>query len=92
MGVRFARRIARRMRVLMMLVMIVEIFVFHWLVDMRVFVLFGDVKPNAQEHENARCEPVGVPGENLSSWSNSLGWPSPQPALGVGPPNQSRWP
>lgn len=54
MGMRFASRIVKRMRVLMMLVVVVEMFVFHRVVDVLVFVSFGDVQPNADQHENAR--------------------------------------
>jgi hypothetical protein len=53
MGMRFARRIARRVLVRMMLVVVVEMFVFHRVVDVLVFVSFGDVQPNADQHENA---------------------------------------
>ena len=43
MGMRFARRIVGRMGVLMMLVVVMEMFVFHRLVDVLVFVSLGDV-------------------------------------------------
>ena len=54
MGMRFARRIVGRMRMLMMLVMVMEMFVFQRVVDVLVFVLLGHMQPNAYEHENAR--------------------------------------
>ena len=54
MGMRFARRIVRRMRVLMMLVMVMEMFVFHRVVDVLVFVSLGHMQPNADEHQNGR--------------------------------------
>ena len=47
MGMRFARRIVWRMRVLVVLVVVVEMFVFHRLMDVLVFVSFGDVQPDA---------------------------------------------
>jgi hypothetical protein len=54
MGMRFARRIARRVLVLVVLVVIVEMLVFQRLMNMLVFVSLGDVQPHADEHENAR--------------------------------------
>jgi hypothetical protein len=54
MGVRFARRIAWRVLVLVVLVVVVEMFVFQRLMDVLVFVSLGDVQPDADEHENAR--------------------------------------
>ena len=43
MGMKFARRIVGRMRVLMMFVVVMEMFVFYRLVDVLVFVSLGDV-------------------------------------------------
>ena len=57
MGMRFASRIVKRMRVLMMLVVVVEMFVFHRVVDVLVFVSFGDVQPNADQHAPVRAVP-----------------------------------
>jgi hypothetical protein len=54
MGMRFARRIAWRVLVLVVLVVVVEMFVFQRLMDVLVFVSLGDVQPDAEEHENAR--------------------------------------
>jgi hypothetical protein len=54
MGVRFARRIAWRVLVLVVLVVVVAMFVFQRLMDVLVFVSLGDVQPDADEHENAR--------------------------------------
>ena len=54
MGMRFARRIARRVLVLVVLIVVVEMFVFQRLMDVLVFVSLGDVQPDADEHENAR--------------------------------------
>jgi hypothetical protein len=47
MGMRFARRIPWRVLVLVVLVMVMEMFVFQRLVNMQVFVPLGDVQPNA---------------------------------------------
>jgi hypothetical protein len=46
MGMRFARRIPGRVLVLVVLVMIVEIFVFWRLMNMLVFVSLGNVQTN----------------------------------------------
>jgi hypothetical protein len=54
MGMRFARRIAWRVLVLVVLVVVVEMFVFQRLMNVLVFVSLGDVQPDADEHENAR--------------------------------------
>ena len=54
MGMRFARRIAWRVLVLVVLVVVVEMFAFQRLMDVLVFVSLGDVQPDADEHENAR--------------------------------------
>jgi len=54
MGMRFARRIVGRMLVLVVLVVVMEMFVFHRVVDVLVFVSLGHMQPNADEHENAR--------------------------------------
>jgi hypothetical protein len=43
MGMRFSRRIVGRMPVLMMLVVVVEMFVFQRLMNMQVFVALSDV-------------------------------------------------
>ena len=43
MGMRFTRRIARRVLVLVVLVMVMEMFVLQRLMNMQVFVSFGDV-------------------------------------------------
>jgi hypothetical protein len=66
MGMRFARRIARRVLVLVVLVVIVEMLVFQWLMNMLVFVSPGDVQPHADEHENARSaeRPIEAPLSN----------------------------
>ena len=47
MGMRFARRIAWRVLVLVVLVVVVEMFVFQRLMDVLVFVSLGDVQPDA---------------------------------------------
>ena len=54
-GVRLARRIAWRVFVPVVLVVIVEVLVLHRFVNVPMFVAFGSVQPNADEHENARC-------------------------------------
>jgi hypothetical protein len=66
MGMGFARRIVRRMRVLVVFVMIVEMLVFQRLMNMLVFVSLGDVQPHADEHENARSaeRPIEAPLSN----------------------------
>jgi hypothetical protein len=43
MGMRFARRIVGRMLVLVVLVVVMEMFVFQRLMDVLVFVSLGDV-------------------------------------------------
>jgi hypothetical protein len=50
----FAWRIAGRVFVLVMLVVIVKVFVLHRLVNMLMLVAFGNVQPDAYEHENSR--------------------------------------
>ena len=47
MSVGFARRITRRMLVLVVLVVVVEMLVFLGLMNMLVFVSLADVQPNA---------------------------------------------
>ena len=54
MSMRFARRIDGRVLVLVVLVVVVEMFVFQRLMNMLVFVSLCDVQPHADEHENAR--------------------------------------
>ena len=53
-SVGLARRIARRMLVLVVLIVIMEMFVFHWLMNMLMFMSFADVKPNSDQHEDPR--------------------------------------
>ena len=53
-GVRFAWRIAGRVFVLVVLVVIVKVLVLHRLVNVPMFVAFGNVQPDAYEHENSR--------------------------------------
>ena len=53
-GVRFARRIAGSVLVLVVLVVVVKVLVLDRLVNVPMFVAFGNVQPNAHEHENAR--------------------------------------
>ena len=52
-SMRLARRICGGVFVLMVLVVIVEMFVFLGFMNMFVFVPLGDVQPNAYQHENA---------------------------------------
>ena len=47
MGMRFALRIAWRVLVLAVLVVVMEMFVFQRLMDVQVFVSLGDVQPDA---------------------------------------------
>jgi hypothetical protein len=47
MGMRFARRIAPRVLVLVVLVVVMEMLVFQRLMNMQVFVPLGDVQPDA---------------------------------------------
>jgi hypothetical protein len=47
MGMRFARRIAWRVLVLVVLVVVMEMFVFQRLMNVLVFVSLGDVQPDA---------------------------------------------
>ena len=53
-GVRFARRIAGSVFVLVVLVVIVKVLVLHRLMNVPMFVAFGNVQPDAYEHENAQ--------------------------------------
>ena len=46
-GMRFARRIAWRVLVLVVLVVVVEMCLFQRLMDVLVFVSLGDVQPDA---------------------------------------------
>ena len=67
-GVRFACKIAGRVFVLVVLVVIVKVLVLHRLVNVPMFVAFGNVQPDAYEHENARSaerpiEPTLTEGE-----------------------------
>ena len=67
-GVRLACRIAGRVFVLVVLVVIVKVLVLHRLVNVPMFVAFGNVQPDAYEHENARSaerpiEPTLTEGE-----------------------------
>jgi hypothetical protein len=47
MGMRFARRIAWRVLVLVVLVVVVDMFVFQRLMEVLVFVSLGDAQPDA---------------------------------------------
>lgn len=55
MRVRFAARIVRRMLVLVMGVVRVFVLVSHWLVNMHVFMRFGQMQPDSQSHQNTCC-------------------------------------
>ena len=73
-GVRFAWRIAGSVFVLVVLVVIVKVLVLHRLVNVPMFVAFGNVQPDACEHENARnaerpIEPTLPEGEGERSTS-----------------------
>ena len=77
-GVRFARRIAGRVFVLVVLVVIVKVVVLDRLVNVPMFVAFGNVQPNADEHENARdpkrpIEPALPEGEGERGTSERRG-------------------
>lgn len=56
MTVRFARRIVAVVAVLMMFIVEMQMFVLHWLVMVFVFVVFSQVKPYAEGHQNGRRE------------------------------------
>ena len=56
MGMRFGLTIAWRVLVLVVLVVVVEMFVFQRLMDVLVFVSLRDVQPDAEEHENAAAQ------------------------------------
>ena len=58
MAMRFASRIARRVSVPVMLVVIVKMFVLLRFMNMLMLVPFADVQPDADEHENA-CSAEG---------------------------------
>ena len=51
MAVWFARRVRRAVGVLMMLVVIMEVFVFHRVVPMHVFMTFSQMQPNTDRHQ-----------------------------------------
>jgi hypothetical protein len=53
MRMRLARRVARTMIVLVVLVVTVPVLVLHEVVEVFVFVLFGQVQPKAETHETA---------------------------------------
>ena len=53
MGVRFARRVFGPMGVLMMLVVNVSMRMCHRFMPMLMFVMFGQVQPHAERHEQA---------------------------------------
>jgi hypothetical protein len=52
-GVRLAWRVARSVFVLVVLVVIVKVLVLHRFVNVPVFVAFGSVQQDADEHENS---------------------------------------
>ena len=59
----FTRWIARTESVLVMLIMGVKMFVFHWFVSVQVFVALGQMQPDPNNHQrcrraNADCELV----------------------------------
>ena len=56
MRVRFSRRRAGRMRVLMMLIMHMPVFVLHGLVRMVMVMTLGEVQPQPGRHQRPRCQ------------------------------------
>jgi hypothetical protein len=54
--VRFAGRIVRSVRVLVMVVVGVAVFVDHAVVDVRVIVPLGQVQIDAGQHQRAGCD------------------------------------
>ncbi len=59
----FARRIVRTVSVLVMDIVVVKMFVFHWFVSVQVFVALGQMQPDPNNHQrcrraNADCELV----------------------------------
>ena len=54
MSMRFTGRILWCVVMLVMLVMDMEVFVYLELVNMRVFMPFGEMEPNTCQHQNAR--------------------------------------
>ena len=52
MRMRLARRVARGMSVLMMLIVNVQVLVLHRFVMMQVLVAFGEVKPYSHGHQD----------------------------------------
>lgn len=50
---RFAGRVIRRVRVLVVLVVGMPVFVFQWLVVMRVSVALGEVQPDTGSHQKS---------------------------------------
>ena len=53
MAMRFAWRCARPVHVLMMVIMRMSMRVFEWTMCMLVHVLFGEVQPNADDHQHS---------------------------------------
>ena len=51
MGMRFARRITRRVFVLMVLIVRVRVRVLHRLVGMLMLVMLGQMQPHADAHQ-----------------------------------------
>ena len=56
MSVRFARRVAGAMRVLMMLVVTMPVFMLHRFVNVLVLVPLGQMQPEAETHQSASNE------------------------------------
>ena len=71
MRMRFARRIRRLVRMTVMLVMDVRMGVRSDLVNVLVFVMLGDVQPNANGHQNSRDDKLD--GERFAQSHNGRG-------------------
>jgi len=62
-GMWFARWVVRTVGVLVILIVVVKMFVFHWFVPVQVFVALGQMRPDPNNHQrcsraNADCELV----------------------------------
>jgi len=54
-GMWFAGRIVRAVSVLVMLIVVVKMFVFHWFVPVQVFMALGQMQPDPSAHQRGRC-------------------------------------
>ena len=53
-GMWFAGWVVRTVSVLVMLIVVVKMFVFHWFVPVQVFVALGQMQPDPRAHQRGR--------------------------------------